>query len=197
MIKKVIFLTCVLFCTIYTIKAQTGLIQEGSVINGTNGRPAGIVFQYDAQTGTGYMVSLVDTQLPWGAMDVNIEYAGDYINSAVAGKDFAGLINTSAIVYQSGLKTEFAARWCFEFNAGGLTGWYLPSCGELNLLFSKRQIVNQALQKINNATPIANAWHWSSSEGNENLAWSINFSGGDNYPADKSTVRRIRAIRKF
>ena len=197
MIKKIVFLTAVLFCTLFNIKAQTGQIQEGSIINGTNNRPAGVVFQYDAQTGTGYMVSLVDAQLPWGATDVNIAYANDYINSAKAGQDFAGLVNTAAIVDQSGLKAGYAARWCFELNAGGLTGWYLPSCGELTLLFSKRQIVNQALQKINNATPIANTWHWSSSEGNEVLAWNINFSGGDTYPADKDALKRVRAIRKF
>ena len=128
--------------------------------------------------------------------NMNIEHAGDYINSVAAGNDFFGLVNTAAIVSQSGIKNEYAARWCFEFNAGGLTGWYLPSCGELNLLFSKRQLVNQALQKAG-ASPIANTWHWSSSEGNEDMSWNINFAGGDNYAADKNAVKRVRSIRKF
>ena len=193
MSKKKVFLSVVLFFAIFTLNAQ---IQEGSIINGKDGEPAGVVFQYDVQTGTGYMVSLVDAQLPWGTMDTNIERADNYINSAVAGKDFSGLVNTAAIVSQLGLKSEYAARWCFELGSGGLTGWYLPSCGELNLLLSKRQIVNQALQKAG-ASPMATTWHWSSSEGNEDMSWNINFSGGDIYAADKNAIKRVRAIRKF
>ena len=193
MLKKTVFLSTVLFFAIFTINAQ---MQEGSIINGKDGKPAGVVFQYDTQTGTGYMVSLVDAQLPWGTMGTNIERADDYINSAVAGKDFSGLVNTAAIVSQLGAKSEYAARWCFELGAGDLTGWYLPSCGELNLLLSKRQLVNQALQRAG-ATPIATTWHWSSSEGNADMSWNINFSGGDNYAADKNAVKRVRAIRKF
>ena len=188
-----VFLSVVLFFATFTLNAQ---IQEGSIINGKDGKPAGVVFQYDVQTGTGYMVSLVDTQLPWGTMGTNIEHAENYINSAVAGKDFSGLVNTAAIVSQLGTKSEYAARWCFELGTGCLTGWYLPSCGELNLLLSKRQIVNQALQKAG-ASPMATTWHWSSSEGNKDMSWNINFSGGDIYAADKNAIKRVRAIRKF
>jgi hypothetical protein len=195
MIKKTVFLSCILLFA-FSLKAQTGQVREGSIVNGTNGKPAGVVYQYDDATGTGYMVSLTDAQLPWGSMDTNIDRSGDYINSALAGQDFAGLVNTAAIVYQLGVKAEYAARWCFELNAGGLTGWYLPSCGELNLLLSKKQIVNQALEKAG-ASHIANTWHWSSSEGDHNLSWNINMAGGDNYPADKSAIKRVRAIRKF
>jgi len=196
MMRKIFDLLCVLFVVAFTLNAQSGQIQVGSVINGTNGKPAGIVFQYDAPTATGYMVSLVDAQLPWSAVVADIENAGDYINSALAGQDFAGLVNTAAIVSALGAKTEYAARWCFELNVGGLSGWYLPSCGELNILLANRAAVNQALDKLK-ATRIANAWHWSSSEGDDSLAWNINFSGGDNYPADKNAVKRVRAIRKF
>ncbi|MDR2809509.1 MAG: hypothetical protein LBB84_02995 [Tannerellaceae bacterium] len=195
MIKKTVFLLYILICTI-SLKAQSGQIQAGSIIKGTNGKPAGIVFQYDAAAGTGYMVSLVDTQLPWGMIDINIPRADDYINSALAELDFSGLVNTAAIVSQGGTKTEYAARWCFELHAGGLTGWYLPSCGELHLLLSNRQIVNQALQKAG-ASPIANTWHWSSSEGDKDVSWNINMAGGDIYPADKNAIKRVRAIRKF
>jgi hypothetical protein len=197
MIKKVFALLCVLFFVTIPLIAQTGQIQEGSIIKGTNGKPAGVVFQYDAATGTGYVVSLVDAELPWGVKGTNICQTTDYINSAVAGLDLSGLVNTAAILSQLGTKAEYAAKWCFDLNAGGLTGWYLPSCGELNLLLAKTQIVNQVLEKIKGATRIANVWHWSSSEGDENLSWNINFSGGDNYPADKDAVKRVRAIRKL
>ena len=194
MIKKTVFISAIFLFAIAGLYAQTGQIREGSIINGADGRPAGVVFHYDAATGSGLMVSLTDTQLPWGAMGVNIPQANDNINSAVAARDFAGLVNTAAIFSQLGANTEYAARWCFDLNTGGLTGWYLPSGGELLLLLSKRQAINQALQGIG-ATPLANQWHWSSSEGNDNRAWNI--SGGNIFPANKNEVRRVRAIRKF
>ena len=194
MIDKTIFILAIILLAIFDLNAQTGQIQEGSVINGADGQPAGVVFQYDAQTGAGLMVSLSDTQLPWGAMGVNVPNVNDNINSAVALRDFAGFVNTSAIFAHSGVRTEYAARWCFELNAGGLTGWYLPSVGELHLLLSKRQLLNQTLQRIG-ATAIPGGWYWSSSEGNENRAWNV--SGDNVYPANKNEIRRVRAIRKF
>jgi hypothetical protein len=195
MIKKIAFLLCLLLSG-FSMKAQKGQISEGSIINGTNGKPAGVVYQYDPATATGYMVSLTDTQLPWGTTGTDIDRLDNHINSALAGQELSGLVNTAAIVSQLGAKTQYAARWCFELNAGGLTGWYLPSCGELNLLLSKKQIVNQALEKAK-ATRIANTWHWSSSEGDDSLSWNVNMAGGDNYPVDKTAVRQVRAIRKF
>jgi hypothetical protein len=194
--KKVFALIGVLLVASSSLKAQSGQIQAGSVIKGADGKPAGIVFQYDEATATGYMVSLVDTVLPWGDLGINIERSNDYINSDVASRDFTGLVNTAAIVYQLGQKTKYAARWCFELNAGRLSGWYLPSSGELNELLAQRQVVNQALEKAG-ATRLAPAWHWTSSEGDADLAWNINFSGGDNYPADKNAAKHVRAIRKF
>jgi hypothetical protein len=196
--KKIAFTLFLLCLSSFALKAQKDEIKEGSIINGTNGKPAGIVFQYDAATGSGYMVSLVEAELPWGGTGINIDRATDYINSAIAGEDYAGLVNTAAIVSGLGTKTEYAAKWCFDLNVNGLTGWYLPSLGELNLLLAKKQIVNQALAKAGKgATPIANAWHWSSSEGDDGLSWNINFSGGDNYPADKDAIKHVRAVRKF
>jgi hypothetical protein len=195
MIRKTVFLLCLLFFAL-SPEALRGQIQVGSIVKGADGQSAGVVFQYDAATGTGYMVGLTDTQLPWGMMGTNIDRTEDYINSALAGQDFSGLVNTAAIVSQSGTKAEYAARWCFELHAGGWTGWYLPSCGELNALLSQKQIVNQSLGKAG-AGRIADTWHWTSSEGDDNMSWNINMSGGDVYPADKNAVRRVRAIRRF
>jgi hypothetical protein len=196
MMKKTVFLLSLLFFIAFPSNARTEQIREGDLVKGTNGKPAGVVYQYDAATGTGYMVSLVDAELPWGEMGMDMEHTHNYINSATAEQDFSGLVNTAAIVSGQGLKTGYAARWCFELNAGGLTGWYLPSCGELNVLLGKKQIVNRALEKAR-ASRIADTWHWSSSEGNGDLSWNIHFSGGDIYPADKNVVKRVRAIRKF
>jgi len=196
MYRKIVFSAVILFLSIFSSNAQTAQIQEGSIINGPDGRPAGVVFHYDAQTGTGLMVSLVDIQLPWGTVGVNISRINDHLNGVVAARDSYGLVNTAAILTTLGTKTEYAARWCFELNAGGLTGWYLPSGGELSLLQSKRQIVNPALQSAG-STPI-NGLHWSSTQGNDNRAWCVNLgAGGDIHAADKNLARRVRAIRKF
>jgi hypothetical protein len=68
MMKKTVFLLCLLFFAAFPSNARTEPIREGTVIKGTNGKPAGVVYQYDDATGTGYMVSLVDAELPWGGM---------------------------------------------------------------------------------------------------------------------------------
>lgn len=183
--------------TISGFPEQTEKIEEGSVIYGTDGKtPAGIVFHYDSSTGKGYMVSLENTQTQWGDMGVDMEQLPNYINSAQADKDFSGIGNTVSIIAQLDNKTDYAARWCYELRAGGFTDWYLPSCGELNLLLSKKRVVDAALMKIG-LPRITGIWHWSSSEGDGNLSWNINFSGGDIYPADKNAKKHVRAIRAF
>ncbi|MDR1555971.1 MAG: DUF1566 domain-containing protein [Tannerellaceae bacterium] len=179
------------------LHTSSGEIQEGSVIYDIEGKtPAGIVFQYNAATGHGYMVSLEETQAQWGETGINLTGLADHINSAVAGKEFTGNANTLSAVAQLGTKTNYAARWCHELRAGGYEDWYLPSCGELNMLLTKRAVVNNALQKTG-AQRLSNAWHWSSSEGNDLQAWSINLAGGDIYSADKSELKCVRAIRAF
>ncbi|MDR1203475.1 MAG: DUF1566 domain-containing protein [Tannerellaceae bacterium] len=179
------------------LPAQTAKVQEGSVIFASDGKtPAGIVYQFDASTGKGYMVSVVEAQLPWGCMGVDAAKIQNHINSKLAEQELSGAVNTSFIVEQLGSKADYAAGWCAELSAGGFTDWYLPSCGELNALLAKKNVVNTALQSVG-APRLTNNWHWSSSEGNPSLAWNINFSGGDIYPIDKSNKRQVRAIRAF
>jgi hypothetical protein len=191
--RMISFLSAVLL-TVFTLAAQ---IEVGSVIYGLDGTtPAGIVFKYDAATGIGYMVSLVDIQLPWGTTGINITGSADNINSAVASLELSGKANTSAQASQLGTRTEYAARWCKELNAGGFTDWYLPTCGELNILIANKTPVNAALRKIN-SPGLVNNWHWSSSEGNADLSWSVNVSSGDIYPDDKNVKKQVRAIRAF
>jgi hypothetical protein len=179
------------------LRTPSGDIREGSVIYGMDGQtPAGIVFQYNATTGHGYMVSLEETQTPWGETGINLSGVADHINAAVAGQEFSGSSNTLYAVTQLGANTNYAARWCYELQAGGYADWYLPSCGELNLLLAQRAVVNETLQKMGKQR-LSATWHWSSSEGDDKQAWNINLAGGDVYSADKSVVKHVRAIRAF
>ena len=180
-----------------TLPSQAEKIQEGSIIFEVDGKtPAGVVYKFDESTGHGYMVSTVEAQLPWGIMGDDIAKIQNQINSKLAEQELSGTVNTNFIIEQLGAKADYAAGWCAGLRAGGFADWYLPSCGELNELLSKINVVNDALQKAG-ITRLTNSWHWSSTEGDGNQAWNINFSGGDIYPIDKSANRQVRAIRYF
>jgi Tol biopolymer transport system component len=180
-----------------TLHTSPGIVREGTVIYGSDGvTPAGIVFHYNPTTQHGYIVSLAETQLHWGENSVNLTGLADHVNANLANLELAGYANTLSTVAQLGTSTNYAARWCYELQAGGFNDWFLPSCGELNLLLNEKNAVNDALLKTG-ATQLSDDWHWASSEGNDTQAWNINLAGGDVYPADKDAVKYVRAIRKF
>lgn len=55
-------------------------------------------------------------------------------------------------------------------------GEWIPSMGELGLLMMHATDVNRAIE-LAGGKPIK-GWHWSSTEGSQNTAWFVNFSGG-------------------
>jgi hypothetical protein len=121
----------------------------------------------------------------------------------------AGIRNTTTIIVSSEISQrksskdndwsfdseDFAAVICNEYSKSETVNslettygdWYLPSKYELNLLYLKRSTVgNFAADK-----------YWSSSESDEDKAWTINFSTSSNSPDDKTIKNRVRAIRNF
>jgi hypothetical protein len=121
----------------------------------------------------------------------------------------AGIRNTTSIIISSEISErrsskdndwsfdseDFAAVICNEYSKSETVNslettygdWYLPSKYELNLLYLKRSTVgNFAADK-----------YWSSTESDEDKAWTINFSTSSNSPDDKTNKNRVRAIRNF
>ena len=83
-----------------------------------------------------------------------------------------------------------AARETF----GGKNDWFLPSLGELNLLFQNRAIVGNL-----RTGPSAADTYWSSSQVNDREAWRMDFHRGDGRQQtfSKAAGTYVRAIRAF
>lgn len=86
---------------------------------------------------------------------------------------------------------EGAKSLCSKYRGGGYSDWYLPSEDELNLVY----INLRRTGKIS-----GNDLFWSSSEINDNRAWSQRFSDGNqynDYGNSKNSANSVRAVRAF
>lgn len=74
-------------------------------------------------------------------------------------------------------------------------GWYMPSMGELNLVFGNRAQVNKTLGRLSGygGAPLSTQTHYylSSSEKDDNGCWHLDYSGHfmSNTKNDKHYVR--------
>ena len=86
---------------------------------------------------------------------------------------------------------NFAAKVCEDYSMtiDGVTygDWYLPSKHELDLLFSRKNLVGGFVGN----------YYWSSTEFSSVSAWCQNFSTGIQYNLNKNTPYGVRAIRAF
>lgn len=123
--------------------------------------------------------------------------------------DFAGRANTTAIINGSTSSNvtnteDYAAGFCNRYsrtnvNGKGLTAgrWWLPSMGEMAMIWANFDKINYALSKINGATQLRTAWYWSSTQYSATNAWYLDlFDGGVdvNY---KFTQGRVRPVSAF
>lgn len=104
--------------------------------------------------------------------------------------DFAGRANTTAIINGSTssnvTNTEaYAAGFCNKYsrtnaNGNGLAAgkWWLPSLGEMAMIWANFDKINYALSKISGATQLQENWYWSSTQGSANGAWLLKLIDG-------------------
>lgn len=83
---------------------------------------------------------------------------------------------------------------CENLSLGG-KDWYLPSIGELTVLYGVRSTL-VAKSPGNNFTNFLNAHYWSSTEYNANVSWSLNFSSGFYDRPGKTTANRVRCVAR-
>ncbi|MDR0600982.1 MAG: hypothetical protein LBG42_01240 [Treponema sp.] len=82
-----------------------------------------------------------------------------------------------------------AVLYCDELEHGGVNDWFLPSAGELELMYKNL--------KTKGLGDFAETAYWSSTAGNSNMHCSFQFKSGratENYGADTAKVRAIRAF---
>lgn len=88
-------------------------------------------------------------------------------------------------------------------DAKGYDDWYIPSCGELSLIYMNLTSVNNALSAIGGQQFNTSTIYWSSSEVDAKKAWYVNFINGHvdsgygvigNIKGDHYRVRFVRDI---
>lgn len=123
--------------------------------------------------------------------------------------DFAGRANTTAIINGSTssnvTNTEaYAAGFCNKYsrtnaNGKGLTAgrWWLPSEGELAMIWANFDKINYALSKISGATQLQSTWYWSSTQYSATTAWGLSLSDGNVFLNYKFYQYRVRPVSAF
>ncbi len=121
------------------------------------------------------------TSTTWGCYGVSISGA----DGTTVG---TGKQNTIDI--ETGCTTsDSAADICANLSLGGYSDWFLPSKGELYLMYENL--------KVSGVGGFVEDGYWSSSENDANNAWYQNFYDGNQYNYYKSLFYRVRAIRAF
>lgn len=151
------------------------------------------------------VVAPTEATLYWSSAAVN---AGGKTTTdrETALNDWTGKTSTAAQITHNECKTEsYAPGFCASYervnaNGQGLTAgkWWLPSLGELMMIYANMRKINYALSLINGATQLAETWYWSSTECSATYAWRLYLSdGGANYPTKAATQGRVRPVSAF
>lgn len=123
--------------------------------------------------------------------------------------DFAGRANTTAIINGSTSSNvtnteDYAAGFCNRYsrtnaNGKGLTAgkWWLPSMGEMAMIWSNFDKINYALSKISGATLLQANWYWTSTQGSANYAWYLFLADGFMGNSWKFGQGRVRPVSAF
>ena len=128
-------------------------------------------------------------------------------NRLTALDDWTGKTSTAAQITHSECNTEsYAPGFCASYervnaNGKGLTAgrWWLPSLGELMMIYANMRKINYALSLINGATQLAETAYWSSTEFSATNAWLLNlghgFAKGNTTKA--TNQNRVRPVSAF
>ena len=120
--------------------------------------------------------------------------------------DWTGKTSTAAQITHSECNTEsYAPGFCASYervnaNGQGLTAgrWWLPSPGELMMIYANMRKINYALSLINGATQLAEAVYWSSTESSATNAWHLGLDNGNANGSPKAAIQRqVRPVSAF
>ena len=167
-----------------------GPLDTGYVEGETHGLIAAEQDQSDANTGIQWIIG-GDTQT-----------TSNGGTSALIGK---GQANTAAMMSQTNY-TGGAATVCDDYSTtvNGITynDWFLPSRDELDLMWTNLADSNGDGQNTgpsdpNNLGDFANSYYWSSTETDNDAAWTQNFTNGNQNGGNKNYLIIVRAVRAF
>lgn len=125
--------------------------------------------------------------------------------------DWNGKASTTKIIAASTASAvtntaQYAPGYCNLYsranaNGKGLTAgkWWLPSLGEMFMIYANMTKINYALSLISGATQLAEDWYWTSTENSATTAWGLYLSVGYtiNWGTKASYTLRVRAVSAF
>ena len=120
--------------------------------------------------------------------------------------DWAGKTNTAAQITKPQCQgASYAPGFCAAYsrtnaNGKGLTAgkWWLPSLGEMMMIYANMTKINYALSLISGAQQLASTWYWTSTEYGATYAWFLYLSDGGMDGLTKASDRgRVRAVSAF
>ena len=119
--------------------------------------------------------------------------------------DMAGRTNTSTIITTLGENAP-AAKYCNEYypsnvdSANAFVGagrWWLPSAGELWMIWSHLLEVNRILAQIGGTALNRSGLYWSSTEYSATSGWGLGFYGGGFGSYGKTCEYIVRPVSAF
>ena len=125
--------------------------------------------------------------------------------------DWNGKANTAATIKASKADAitntaQYAPGYCNLYsranaNGKGLTAgkWWLPSLGEMFMIYANMTKINYALSLITGATQLVEDWYWTSTELSATNAWILSLSDGSTrgWLTKASYAGRVRAVSAF
>lgn len=125
--------------------------------------------------------------------------------------DWNGKANTASQISKSTSSAvtntaSYAPGFCNLYsranaNGSGLTAgkWWLPSLGEMMMIYANMTKINYVLSLISGATQLVETAYWTSTESSATNTWSLHLSDGNAtyYGAKASNAYRVRAVSAF
>ena len=139
----------------------------------------------------------------WATSNVSGGTTAKGRESAIA--DMAGRANTNTIISTLGDNAP-AAKYCHEYfptnvesadKQFGSGRWWLPSVGELWMIWSYLLEINRIMSIIGGTELNRGQWYWSSTKASATLAWYLYFGGGysgGGYETSEYSVRPVSAF---
>lgn len=125
--------------------------------------------------------------------------------------DWNGKANTAAQIAASTSSAitntaAYAPGFCHLYsranaNGKGLTAgkWWLPSAGEMMMIYANMLKINYALSLITGATMLGESWYWTSTESSAPGAWNLYLGNGSLgiWGTKASSKIRVRPVSAF
>lgn len=147
------------------------------------------------------MVALDEANLYWSSK-TGSGGATTATSKDTADQDFDGKGNTSDICSStfSSDGSGYAPGYCHAYSKGNTAAgsWWLPSLGELGIIWAHFEEINAALERITGATQLSRVYYGSSTEASATNAWGLYMYTGGRWGSSKTTFQlRVRPVSAF